>query len=336
MTNLGRAYRDTDQLAKALPLLTEALERRRKRLGPNHPDTLAGMAILGSAHHKNGQFAQAIALLEQALEQLRRTCGPDHPVTLATHNELGVTCWRADKFDRAILLFQELAAIRQRLLGPNHPETLQAKANLGVNYRDAGRTAEAITLLEDVVARARSLPAGSGKEGLSWVSLKLAETYLQARQHAKAEPLFRELVEIAKYRHGADHSSTAGALARLGRNLLHQQKYAEAELMLRSCLAICLKHLPEDAHTYHVQAMLGTALLGQGKHAEAEPHLLRGYEGMKQRAGQIPPEGKPRLVEALERLVQLHEATAQKDAAAKWRQELDAVKRELRVKPESR
>jgi hypothetical protein len=34
-------------------------------------------------------------------------------------------------------------------------------------------------------------------------------------------------------------------------------------------------------------------------------------------------EAKPRLTEAVERLVQLYEATDRKDEAAKWRQELD-------------
>jgi hypothetical protein len=43
---------------------------------------------------------------------------------------------------------------------------------------------------------------------------------------------------------------------------------------------------------------------------------------MKQPERLIPPQGKVRLVEALERLVQLYEATDKKDDAAKWRKEL--------------
>jgi len=38
--------------------------------------------------------------------------------------------------------------------------------------------------------------------------------------------------------------------------------------------------------------MLGGSLLGQKKYAEAEPLLLSGYEGMKQREVKIPPEVK--------------------------------------------
>ncbi len=48
---------------------------------------------------------------------------------------------------------------------------------------------------------------------------------------------------------------------------------------------------------------------------------------MKKREAKIPAQGKSRLPEAVERLVQLYEATDKKDDAAKWRKELEAVKK---------
>ena len=75
------------------------------------------------------------------------------------------------------------------------------------------------------------------------------------------------------------------------------------------------------------------ALSGQKKYAAAEPLLLAGYAGLKQRQAKIPPQGKARLVEALERLVQLAEALEKKDDAAKWRKELDAAKSKMPVIP---
>ena len=68
--------------------------------------------------------------------------------------------------------------------------------------------------------------------------------------------------------------------------------------------------------------MLGGALLGQKKYAEAEPLLLTGYEGMKQREGKIPTAGKVRPKEALQRLVQLYEDMGQSAKAAEWKQKL--------------
>jgi hypothetical protein len=68
--------------------------------------------------------------------------------------------------------------------------------------------------------------------------------------------------------------------------------------------------------------MLGGSLLGQKKYAEAEPLLLSGYEGMMQREEKIPSLGRPRLREALQRLVRLYEATSRPDHAARWKQKL--------------
>ena len=49
---------------------------------------------------------------------------------------------------------------------------------------------------------------------------------------------------------------------------------------------------------------------------------------MKAREAKIPPQGKPRLTEALERLVQLYDAWGKADQAAEWRAKLEAQKGE--------
>jgi hypothetical protein len=58
-----------------------------------------------------------------------------------------------------------------------------------------------------------------------------------------------------------------------------------------------------------------------------EPLLLAGYEGMKEREAKIPAQAKVRLTEALERLVQLYEATDQKEKADEWRKKLEEAKK---------
>src|SRR5207302_1359794 len=59
--------------------------------------------------------------------------------------------------------------------------------------------------------------------------------------------------------------------------------------------------------------------------ADAEPLLLQGYEGMKQREAKIPVNVRQvRLTEALERLVQLYDAWDKKDQAVEWRTQLIA------------
>lgn len=84
--------------------------------------------------------------------------------------------------------------------------------------------------------------------------------------------------------------------------------------------------------TFHTKSLLGGSLAGQKNYAEAEPLLLSGYEGMREREAKIPPEGKPRLTEALERIVQLYDGWGKPDKAAEWRAklppQLDEAKKE--------
>jgi eukaryotic-like serine/threonine-protein kinase len=109
-----------------------------------------------------------------------------------------------------------------------------------------------------------------------------------------------------------------------GRLTLRLKVYADAEPFLRECLAISEKTETDRWTTFHTNSMLGGAPLGQKKYTEAEPLLLEGYEGMKEREKTIPPPRKIRLAEAIDRLVQLYEATGTKDEAAKWRKKLAA------------
>ena len=145
---------------------------------------------------------------------------------------------------------------------------------------------------------------------------QLAVAYRLAGRTAEAGRLFDR---------NPNSPAHASALAVRGSMLLLQKKPAEAELKLRECLTIRQKIQPDDWTTFDTKSILGEALLDQKKFAEAEPLLLSGYEGMKQREDTIPSEDKPRLTKALERLVKLYEAWGKKDEAMKWRKELEAT-----------
>jgi uncharacterized protein HemY len=152
--------------------------------------------------------------------------------------------------------------------------------------------------------------------------------YEKAKQFEQAEGWRRKWLAAVKERAGADSLPFARELAALGENLLMQNKWTEAEAVLREGLAIREKKQPDDWTTFHTMSLLGDALLGQKKYAEAQPLLVKGYEGMKSREKAIPPEGKPDLADAIERLARLYEALDKPDEAAKRRQELEAAKKQ--------
>ena len=127
-------------------------------------------------------------------------------------------------------------------------------------------------------------------------------------------------------RSGPESLPYAGELAVLGLSLLQRKKWVDAEPVLRECLALREDKDPDAWTTFNARSMLGEALNGQNKPAEAEPLLVQGYEGLRQRAEKIPKEGKHRLAESLERLVQLYEATGKQDKAKRWQKKLAEAK----------
>ena len=61
-----------------------------------------------------------------------------------------------------------------------------------------------------------------------------------------------------------DSPLLAGELASLGSNLLKQAKWSEAEPVLRECLAIREKAIPDEWRRFNAMSMLGEAILGCG------------------------------------------------------------------------
>ena len=101
------------------------------------------------------------------------------------------------------------------------------------------------------------------------------------------------------------------------------RQYQAAETYLRECLTIREKKLPDNWIVFNTKSMCGEALAGQKKFPEAEPLLVEGYQGMKDREAKIPPAAKTRLPEAIQRLVDLYTTWDKPEEAAKWRAMLE-------------
>jgi hypothetical protein len=62
--------------------------------------------------------------------------------------------------------------------------------------------------------------------------------------------------------------------------------------------------------------------MARKQYAEAEPLLISGYNGLRERETRIPAANKPRLPKAAQRLLWFCEETAGPDKAAEWKQKL--------------
>jgi serine/threonine protein kinase/tetratricopeptide (TPR) repeat protein len=325
VADLARAYQSAGQIDKAIPLFQDALERRKVKPGPEHVDTLAAMHALAVAYRLGGRTQESQSLFEQTLKLRRDRLGPDHADTLSTMNSLAVAYWTAKRLDKSIPLFEETLRRKRTKLGDDKPATVQTARNLALNYRDAKRLDEAKAVYEEWLARSRE-KLGPDHRQTHAVLSDLAETYEQAKEFDRALPLYHELLDSQSRKLAKDDIERAATLASLGQCLLNVDQPGEAEPVLRYCLDIRDKKMPDDWRRFNAQSLLGGSLLAQKKYDDAEPLLRQGYDGMKLREAKIPASRKVRLIEALDRLVQLYEAWGQPAEAAKWRKELEAVK----------
>jgi serine/threonine protein kinase/tetratricopeptide (TPR) repeat protein len=362
MNNLAVGYWAAGKLDLALPLFQETLRRRQARLDADHPDTIESIYNLAEAYRAAGSLDLALPLHQEALRLRKAKLNADHPDVLASMNNLAMTYRALRKFDLALPLFEDTLRLRKARLGADHADTLASMNNLAIGYRDAGKLDLALSLWDQTVTLTRAklgadhadtlmtmnnlalgyqsvgkldlalayfLGAATGMEKNGFkhrsagaVVNRLIGCYEQLKQLKQAESWRRKWLAVIKERCGADSVPYAGELVALGLNLFQQKKWIDAEPVLRECLAIRRTKQADDWTTFNTQSMLGGALLAQKQYAEAEPQLLEAYAGMKQRSARIPPQGKVRLTEAVQRLVALYEATGNKDEAAKWRQEL--------------
>jgi hypothetical protein len=114
---------------------------------------------------------------------------------------------------------------------------------------------------------------------------------------------------------------TRACLTGLARLRLAQQRYPEAEALLREAIGSAKDHDLQMWDISYRQSLMGASLLGQEKYAEAEPLLISGYEGLRKLSPAISVEAN--LPEAGQRLVRLYTAWGRPEKAAAWRAQLE-------------
>jgi hypothetical protein len=111
--NMGGLLHDQGKLEEAERYRREALDRRRRVLGNDHPDTLEAMLSLGKVRADQGQLDEAERLLRESADGRRRVLGNQHADTLSSIGELGsVLDARGRERDAEALLRESVTGYR--------------------------------------------------------------------------------------------------------------------------------------------------------------------------------------------------------------------------------
>src|SRR5262249_55022985 len=146
--------------------------------------------------------------------------------------------------------------------------------------------------------------------------------YQAAGREAHAIAMLEDTLKRQKAKVGLDYRDTLITMEDLSSAYLKQKKYGQAESLSRQLLSIQEKKQANSWQYFDTQSTLGGSLVAQKKFAEAEPLLVSGFEGLKERERAIPSRRRSHVREAVERLVQLYDGWGKKEKANEWREKL--------------
>jgi eukaryotic-like serine/threonine-protein kinase len=324
MSNLAWVQIEAGQVESAQEIFTQTLERQISTIGANSPDMIYTLSGLAATYEETGPLEKAIELYERSLEIMKLQLGSDHPDTLSSMGNLAGAYYRADQMDKAIKLYEQSIEIMKTKLGPGHPHVLVTVNNLALAYKDSGQLEKAVPLLEQSLQGMKELQFNS-QFAFNMFS-ETIKVYEIAQNYERADHWRQTWQTIIKNEYGEESVQFAIELESQGLAQMTRNELGKAEPVLRQCLAIREKLLPNTWQTFNAQSLLGACLLGMQKYAESESQLLAGYEGMKPLSSTIPPAAVPGILGTLERLIELYVTLEQTEQTDKYRKIFEAYR----------
>jgi eukaryotic-like serine/threonine-protein kinase len=297
---LGRILLRQGKYAEAEPLLASGCEGMQQRLdssGPWGRDVLKqAIGDLILLYGITGQRDQAAHWKKEVVKQYREEM--EHSGSFADAYAVNEIAWfLATSEEPEIRDGPRAVQLAERAVAATSRTNSMILDTLAAAYAESGQFQKAVSVQKEAMALLKS---ETGK----------ADCASRLQLYSANKP----------YHRPGPEERVADLLAQTATYLLQARKFAEAEKRARECLAIREREVPDTWLTFNTRSVLGGSLLGQKNYRDAEPLLLSGYEGLKQREDKIPAAARPRLVEAVQRLVQLYEAKGQSDKAAEWKQ----------------
>ena len=209
-------------------LYPRVLEMHRKIFGERHPVVADDLASMAAVQLDLGYYSEAERLDRQALDIMRSYYGDNHPKIANRLTALAQALTYQNKFDEAVDALERALAIEQRVYGPVHPslaETLNEMGNVA-SMRD--HLDEAGARFERAADIYRSV-YGDHHYLVAIALSNVASISNDKKDYPRAEQQFRDVIRRYKETLPADNVNLGIAQIKLGRTLLRQNRYKDAE-----------------------------------------------------------------------------------------------------------
>jgi len=225
---LADAHGYLGHYAKVDALVRRAMEIDRQIYGPTHPHLADELSELGGNQEILGNYAEAEKYYRQALEIVQSWYGSDHPETAWQMARLAQALGAQGKYDEGEKLVQQALPIEEHAYGTVHPK-VAFMLNLLVDPAERkGNMDQAESYLTRMLNIDRSV-YGDKHPSVTTAMANLAHLYLLKKEYVRSEQLYREVVQRFTEELSADSVDTGIVQIDLGRVLLAERKYQDAE-----------------------------------------------------------------------------------------------------------
>jgi serine/threonine-protein kinase len=300
---------------RSFGLFQEAVALAERELGPDDPQLAAALTDLAQHVMRRPEpdaAARSRPLIERALAILRRHEGD---VRVALAHALHVSAFvvegsRRDKVSR----FEEALELRRSLYGEDHTGVAAILNDMALTLEPIDPAA-ADTLLERAVEINARIHGPDHAQTLTMMN-NLAGRWRDSGNHAKAEPLYREVLRRRQAAYPDNKMAQAYTLHGLGWSIAELGRPEEAEGLLRDALGLIqTEGFGHDDLIYHLaRNTLGRSIALQGRYDEAEPLLRDSYIWVIENRPEIAF-----LPFMLDRLASLYDAWGRPAEAAEYR-----------------
>ncbi len=255
---IGDGRKNLGLWRESVPPIKEALEIRKKFLGPDHPHTLSAIDGLATAYEHLGRMQEMIQLYEEYIASRTKTAGPEDSATLQAMTRLADSYRAAGRLSEANDVLKKVIWHYERTLDKDQGDTLGAMENLATACRNAGQFDRAIVLREKILARKKKtepLPLNA--------MAALGAAYEYAGRHEDAIKLYKETMEGQSKKLGPDHEDTLRSMNQLAMAYRNVRRYEDAIAMYEELLAARTKRSGKN-DPITIQTAFGLLLAYEG------------------------------------------------------------------------
>jgi eukaryotic-like serine/threonine-protein kinase len=225
---LADAHYSAGHYKQADSLYRQLLVMDRNLYGPSHPNVARDLGNLGSVQQDLGYYSEAEKFEREALAISEGYYGKENPRVASDLTMLGRALLYQKKYDQAESSLQQALAIQEKAFGSIHPDVADTLNELGNvasmrdNYDEAGAD---FSRVADIYRQVY----GDHHYFVAIALSNVAYNYLNERDYRRAELLFRDVVRRFTETLSADNVNTGIARIKLGRTLLRQNRFSEAQ-----------------------------------------------------------------------------------------------------------